>query len=247
MSRLREQLYRSGSTVARAPDPIILDEAGAIRITDVEETPYNLSFTGTRRFIHPDNQPARPIFFNFGYFMGQYGDETHERVLRVHKRRVRVWPPRRGFDRRLKDWPEHFVEEEYTEEDDWEVVPIPFKLSITQIQDRMRERRARVRTNMQIQKARVKSFELLKDWLTEDEYHSLTVKHELNIISGNYLFSITDDPGNTIHVTDVVQGHSYGSYCLVTRDARYPDGDTLLTKIMLIKTDPEAFLQIGCN
>ncbi len=237
---------RAGGVV-RPGDMVVTDEHASVRITDVEEAPYDLCFTGTRRFTHPDVQPARPLYFDFGYQIGQYGDETHERVPRIKKRRVRVWPPRRGFDRRLKDWPEHFVDEEYTDEDDWEVIPKQFNIPLTQAQTRMYERRQTIMRNQQFREAHRKSFELLKEWLTEDEYHSLTVKHELNIISGKYLFTISDDPGNTIHITDAETGYNLGNYCLVCRDYRYPDGDTLLTKIMLIKTDPESFISIGCN
>ena len=60
-------------------DAVVADETGTVRMTDVEESPYDLDFT-THNVRHAPDRPARPLFFNFGYQVGQYGDELFERV-----------------------------------------------------------------------------------------------------------------------------------------------------------------------
>jgi len=235
MAHLREQLYHSGSSV--------------------EEAPFNITYTGTRRFTdridYGDNivppQNNSPILFDLGYRYGDYADDQWERRPKRKTRIVRIMPPRRGFDRRLTDWPEHFIKESYLDANDTEVIQIPFSITIDQANFRMSERRHKMAQQKQFRDANTKSFELLREWITREEYESLMGKGELNIVSGKYLFTVYRNAGDSVRIYNMAEDRNLGNFCLVCREGMYPDGDTLLTKIMLIKTDPEAYLQIGCN
>jgi len=254
MNHLREQLYHSGSSVARG-DPVIINESGAVRVTDVEEAPFNITYTGQRRFDDPIeygvnslpyNDPP-PIQFDLGYRYGDYPDNTWERRPKRKTRIVRIMPPRRGFDRRLTDWPEHFIKENYLDANDTEVIKRQFSLTIGEAEARMSDRRNKMAREKQFRDANTKSFELLKEWITDEEYDSLMNRGELNIISGKYLFTVYRNAGDSVRIYNMEEDCNLGNFCLIIRDSCYPDGDTLLTKIMLIKTDPEAYLRIGCN
>lgn len=202
----------------------------------------------THRLWDEQRQPrAEQVQFDFGYQIGQYGDETHERVPIKRKVRVRIAPPRRNHIGGLVDHADNFVDREVTDEDDWEVIAKPFNLTARQIQERMKDRRERMERQQIYTKARDKSYELLKDWLSPNEFRDLMDDGQVHITTGDETYTIKKDPNATVYCRNNKEDRVTGDYCLIMRDHTYPEGDVLLAKIMMIKTCPARFKQIAVN
>jgi len=94
-----------------------------------------------------------------------------------------------------------------------------------------------------LDKANKKSMELLKEWLSEAEYNYLMERGELEIPS-----QIHDDEIYIIKkaayekVIKKKAGKTVSKHCLITK-GHFPDGDVLLTKILLLKTNEKEFLE----
>lgn len=94
--------------------------------------------------------------------------------------------------------------------------------------------------------ARAKSMELLQGWLTAMEYRMLTDQGELEIPSSmeaNTVFVVKRDPYSK--VLKKVGGKPTEELCVVLENDGYPDGDILLSKILLLKSDPVKFQKIA--
>lgn len=94
--------------------------------------------------------------------------------------------------------------------------------------------------------ARAKSMELLQDWLTAKEYRALTDQGELEIPSAmesDVVFLVKRDP--QAKVVKVVKGKPKEMLCVLPEEPGYADGDVLLSKIMMLKTDPARFQKLA--
>jgi len=96
--------------------------------------------------------------------------------------------------------------------------------------------------------AEMKSDKLLKSWLSEKEYDSLMNLGEMEIYNDDEIFIIKKNPNETVRVK---KNNGRGDcqvkqeYCIIPDKYGYATGDVLLSKIMMIKTDPEKFKQVA--
>lgn len=86
--------------------------------------------------------------------------------------------------------------------------------------------------------AQRKSEQLLREWLSEKEYHTLMKLGELEIYNDDEIYIIKKNPQATVTVK---KDGKEDEFCLITKEMGYCAGDVLLTKIMMLKTDPENF------
>jgi hypothetical protein len=84
-----------------------------------------------------------------------------------------------------------------------------------------------------------RSYELLADWLTPAERQEAAESSKVTVTNrlGKWIV-----PLGYGKVTRFVNGHIEAQYCLVPEDDSIPLGDEVLTKVLLLKGDPEAFL-----
>jgi len=104
----------------------------------------------------------------------------------------------------------------------------------------------RTAEEIQHEKAEKKSWELVKDWLTVEEFAELTSKGEMEIQSKEDLetiYIVKRDPIATVQ--EVKNGNYVRSMCVISKEIGLPTGDSLLSKIMLLKTDEKQFKKIA--
>jgi len=91
--------------------------------------------------------------------------------------------------------------------------------------------------------ANKKSMKLLERWLEEDEFNKLMERGELEIFAGDVVYIVKKNPGATVikKTKDGKEKH----FCVITKEMGYAAGDVLLTKILLLKTDPKRFEEIA--
>jgi hypothetical protein len=93
--------------------------------------------------------------------------------------------------------------------------------------------------------ARARSMELLQEWLNADEYKALTEIGELEIPSAaeaDVVFVVKRDPQSK--VLKKVKGEPVEHLCVVPEED-LPDGDVLLSKILLLKCNEPQFIKIA--
>lgn len=100
-------------------------------------------------------------------------------------------------------------------------------------------------TGEEIQKkiAEKKGMELLKGWLEPGEFDQIVKRGELEIFAEDAVYIVKNDPYEM-----VIKKNKDGSkrkFCVVPKQMGYCKGDILLSKIMMIKTDPENFEQVA--
>lgn len=95
----------------------------------------------------------------------------------------------------------------------------------------------------QLWKAHKKSEKLLKEWLSEDELRWLIHQGELKVKHEEETYIIKKDPSKTVQVID--KNNMKSNYCMVAKDYDTPAGDVLLSKILMIKTNPRKFKEIA--
>jgi hypothetical protein len=96
----------------------------------------------------------------------------------------------------------------------------------------------------QIDKANNKSLELLKKWLSTEEYHYLMEEGNLELPSQhekNTVYIINKDPMKRIGIKKA--GKLVEKSLCIHADHTYAIGDALLANIMLLKTDEKKFLK----
>lgn len=96
---------------------------------------------------------------------------------------------------------------------------------------------------IQFIKASKKSENLLKEWLSEDEYRWLKYEGSLKIVHSQETYIIKKEPHSMVKVKNVNNKTSY--YCMIPKDSSTPSGDELLSKILMIKTNPKKFKEIA--
>ncbi len=93
-----------------------------------------------------------------------------------------------------------------------------------------------------------KSKQLLKSWLSEKEYDSLMNLGEMEIYNDDEIFIVKKNPHATVKVK---KNNGRGDcqlveeFCVIPVKFGYAAGDILLSKIMMIKTDPENFKKVA--
>lgn len=93
-----------------------------------------------------------------------------------------------------------------------------------------------------------KSKKLLKSWLSEKEYDSLMNLGQMEIYNDDEIFIVKKNPNETVTVK---KNNGRGDcqlkqeFCIIPDKYGYASGDVLLSKIMMIKTDPEKFKQVA--
>jgi len=87
-----------------------------------------------------------------------------------------------------------------------------------------------------------KSKQLLKQWLSEKEYNDLMQLGEMEIYNDDEIYIVRKSPGATVTVK---KNGKQDEFCLITEKLGYAMGDILLTKIMMLKTDPEHFKKVA--
>lgn len=90
--------------------------------------------------------------------------------------------------------------------------------------------------------AEKRSKELLKSWLTEKEYESLMNLGEMEIYNDDEIYIVKKNPHETVVVK---KGDQKEEFCIIPKEYGYAGGDVLLTKIMMIKTDPQNFKKVA--
>jgi len=104
----------------------------------------------------------------------------------------------------------------------------------------------RTAEEIQLEKAEKKSWELVKDWLTDEEFAELTSKGEMEIQSKEDLetiYIVKKDPLATVQ--EMKNGNKVKSMCVISKEYGLATGDSLLSKIMLLKTDEKQFKEIA--
>lgn len=94
--------------------------------------------------------------------------------------------------------------------------------------------------------ARARSMELLMSWLTAKEYKALIETGELEIRSpeeANTVFIVKKDPQAKVVVKQNNQPKEM--LCVMPSGFSFADGDVLLSKIMMLKTDPQHFIKLA--
>lgn len=96
------------------------------------------------------------------------------------------------------------------------------------------------------EKAEKKSWELVKDWLSEEEFAELTSKGEMEIQSKKdkeTIYIIKKDPIATVEKR--TKGEFQKRMCVIPRESNLPTGDAFLSKFLLLKQDEEEFEKIA--
>ena len=104
----------------------------------------------------------------------------------------------------------------------------------------------RTAEEIQQEKAEKKSWELVKEWLSPEEFAELTSKGQMEIQSKEDLetiYIVKKDPLATVQ--EIKKGNKIKSMCLISKETGLPTGDSLLSKIMLLKTDEKQFKEIA--
>ena len=96
---------------------------------------------------------------------------------------------------------------------------------------------------VQMLKAHKKSVKLLRKWLSEDEFRWLVHQDELKVEHEDEIYIIKKDPHSFVEV--VKSDKTKEEYCLIPKDSGVAVGDALLSKIMMIKTNPKLFKQVA--
>ena len=97
--------------------------------------------------------------------------------------------------------------------------------------------------DIQMLKAHKRSEELLKEWLSEDELRWLVYQDELKIQYEDEIFIVKKNPSARVEV--IKDGKTVESLCVITKDSGVAAGDALLSKIMMLKTNPVLFKKIA--
>lgn len=88
-------------------------------------------------------------------------------------------------------------------------------------------------------KSHTKSLKLLKEWVSEDELRWLCHQGELSIKHGDETYIIKKDAYSTVKVVD--GNNNVKQYCMVLKESGATIPDILLSKILMIKTNPKKF------
>ena len=95
---------------------------------------------------------------------------------------------------------------------------------------------------IQMIKAHKKSENLIREWLSEDELRWLVYQDELKITYEDEIFIVRKDPNALV---ESIKNGKTEKYCVIAKDSGVATGDVLLTKIMLLKTNPALFKKIA--
>ena len=92
-------------------------------------------------------------------------------------------------------------------------------------------------------KSHARSVKLLTEWLSEDEMRWLVKQGELTIKHDDETYIIKKEAYSTVKVVD--GNKKQEEYCMVLKQSGATDIDLLLSKILMIKTNPKKFKEIA--
>jgi len=92
-------------------------------------------------------------------------------------------------------------------------------------------------------KAYERAEKLLKEWLTEDEIRWLVKQGELRIKHDDETYIIKKEAYSTVKVVN--SNKKQEEYCMVLKQSGATETDLLLSKILMIKTNPKKFKEIA--
>ena len=95
----------------------------------------------------------------------------------------------------------------------------------------------------QEQYAKRKSMKLLERWLEVDEFNKLMKRGELEIFAEDAVYIVKKNP--TATVTKKTKDGKESQFCIITEEMGWAVGDVLLSKILLLKTDPKRFEKVA--
>jgi len=104
----------------------------------------------------------------------------------------------------------------------------------------------RTAEEIQEERAEKKSWKLVKEWLTKEEFAELTNKGQMEIQSkedSETIYIVKKDYLATVQ--EVKKGKHIKSMCVIPKEIGLASGDALLSKIMLLKTDEKQFKKIA--
>jgi hypothetical protein len=99
---------------------------------------------------------------------------------------------------------------------------------------------------LQVRRAEKKSWQLVREWLSEEEFAELMSKGEMEVQSKEdreTIYIIKRDPLARVLVKK--NDKVIEQRCLIPKEYDCPSGDGFLSKLMLLKTDEKKFMQIA--
>lgn len=119
------------------------------------------------------------------------------------------------------------------------------EISLTQLMEQRRDQinQARIHSRVRDEDYEAASrvaFDLLTSWLTPEEKEEAATKSVITVNNRLGRFVIPVGPGK---VTRYVDDKPEAQYCMIFKDHDIPVGDEVLMKLVLLKSDPERFLQ----
>lgn len=88
-----------------------------------------------------------------------------------------------------------------------------------------------------------KSTKLLKSWLEPHEFNELMKRGELEIFTEDAVYVVKKNPHSMVEKK--TKKGKKSEFCLITKEMGYASGDVLLTKIIMLKTNPKQFESIA--
>lgn len=99
---------------------------------------------------------------------------------------------------------------------------------------------------IQSSKAEKKSWDLVKQWITPEEFAALTSKGEMEVQSKqdkDTIYIIKRNPNAVIE--EKLYGKRQNSYCLVPKESGLASGDGFLSKLLLLQNNENKFKEIA--
>lgn len=87
-----------------------------------------------------------------------------------------------------------------------------------------------------------KSMKLLKGWLDPHEFKSLMERGELEIFAEDVVYIVKKDPGATVSRK---KNGKQAEFCMIPTKMGWATGDILLSKILMLKANPEEFERVA--
>ena len=172
-------------------------------------------------------------------------DPRYEKIPIMRAIQVRVRPRTRWADGEFHDRPSDFQTKMIESgEFDYKLKIRP--LTNAEIKARRTARLIEVKRVQAHRDREVKSLILLKSWLSPNEYRDLMDDGILKIETGDEIYHICKVPSQTVYC-EKKDGTRVGDFCLVHSSGQFAIGDILLTKVMMIKTDPLNFKTISVD
>lgn len=97
--------------------------------------------------------------------------------------------------------------------------------------------------DLEYYKSSERAEKLLKEWLSEDEMRWLVHQGELKVEHDDETYIIKKEAYSTVKVVD--KEKKIHEYCMVLKESGGNELDLLLSKILMIKTNPKKFKEVA--